>query len=79
MTLLHFFSPGYGILVFIALMLIFVYYKRNKLFMLLLNIILLPIAVLIAILSALVGYTPKWLKDNDSKDDDSKKFKNIIF
>ena len=46
----------------------------------LLNLLLIPIAVVIAVLSGIVGYTPKWLKDEDTKDDDKpKKYNNIIF
>ena len=80
MILLHFFSPGYGVYAFIAFMLILMYYKRNALLMLLLNIILLPFAIIFVILFSLVGYTPKWLKDDKSKDDDTPpKHRNIIF
>ena len=43
----------------------------------LLNILLIPIVVVMAVLSGLFGYTPKWLKDKD--DNKPTKFRNIIF
>ncbi len=52
---------------------------RKKIAMGLLYIILFPFALLFTILSALVGYTPKWLEEEKPKDDKPNKHRNIIF
>lgn len=77
MTLLHFFGPGHGIYWLIGVLIVIVIYKRKSILMGLLNILLIPIVVVMAVLSGLFGYTPKWLKDKD--DNKPTKFRNIIF
>lgn len=77
MILLHFFGPGYGIYWLIGVLIVIVIYKRKSILMGLLNILLIPIAVVMAVLSGLLGHTPKWLKDKD--DNKPTKFRNIIF
>ncbi len=77
---LAFFASGHGIYWLIGVLIVIVIYKRKSILMGLLNLLLIPIAVVIAVLSGIVGYTPKWLKDEDTKDDDKpKKYNNIIF
>ena len=74
------FAPGHGIYWLIGVLIVIVIYKRKSILMGLLNLLLIPIAVVIAVLSGIVGYTPKWLKDEGTKDDDKpKKYNNIIF
>ena len=77
MILLHFFGPGHGIYWLIGVLIVIVIYKRKSILMGLLNILLIPIAVVMAVLSGLFGHTPKWLKDKD--DNKPTKFRNIIF
>ena len=60
---LAFFAPGHGIYWLIGVLIVIVIYKRKSILMGLLNLLLIPIAVVIAVLSGIVGYTPKWLKD----------------